>query len=212
MIKAVRVTILLLIGLLVADGILAGNYYRYRDASGNIAINDRIPPEFVAGGYEVLSQNGQVIEVVSPQVIRNEEDAQREGVLSEERKLQQQEDAMLVRSYSTLDELEAARERRLQLLGREIEIVADNIVKSQQLLDRARTKAANHQRSGNVVASALLENITSLTQQIREAEQMATVRREEYRVVSEKYQRYIERFKIIKGLDDKALTQEMSPE
>lgn len=190
---------LLAVALVWCQGALAGdNLYRYRDHSGDVVINDSVPPEFVAGGYEVLSRSGRVVEVIAPQ---GADDENRSAAGAAEAQAQQREDALLLRSYSTLFDLKSARDRRLQLLDREIDIVETNLVKSRQQLEVSRTRAANYQRSGKVVSQGLLSNIASLTEQIQDAEQMAQIRGAERETVSSKYQRYIERFMVLTGRD-----------
>ena len=199
--KTILMTGGLLLALIMGQSGWAGeNLYRYRDHGGDIVIDDNVPPEFVAKGYDVLSRSGRVIEVVPPHVPKTAENQQADGESSEAH-AQQQEDLMLLRSYSALPDLEKARDRRLQQLDREITIVESNLQKSRERLEVSRSKAANHQRSGRAVPQILLDNISELNEQIQDAEQMAQVRTEERRELGEKYQRYIDRFIVLKGLD-----------
>ena len=193
---------LLLVALLSSQWLLAGeNLYRYKDKSGDVVIDDDVPPEFVAGGYEVLSRTGRVVEVVAAAEVKKKVDPQQAGETEDDKAAQRKEDAMLLRSFSELADLEAARDRRLRLLDRDISIVDSNLLKSRELLKISRAKAANYQRGGKVVPEMLLKNISKLAEQVQDAEQMKSVRNEERRVVGEKYQRYIERFIVLKGLE-----------
>jgi hypothetical protein len=187
------------------------NLYRYRNHSGELVIDHRIPPEFVAGGYEVLSRSGRVIEVIPPHKVLSEDEQQTAMLSTEEAEEQKKEDALLLRSYSTLEELQDARDRRLELLDRELLIVESNLDKSREQLADSQVRAANHQRSGRVVPKVLLDNISDLTEQIRDAEQMTAARAEERQQVSDKYSRYIERFRQLKGLSDDSSGEKSRP-
>jgi len=208
-----RVTIVFALGMLLVSQLLfAGeNLYRYRDHAGDIVMDDNIPPEFVAKGYEVLSRTGRVLEVVLPHSVQLEKERRVAGEGALEAEAQKREDTILLRSYSSLADLESARDRRIQLLDREVSIVDSNLTKSRQQLELSRAKAANHQRSGRVVPKVLLDNIADLSQQILDAEQMMKVRATERQTVSNKYQRYVKRFSVLKGLGDEKPVEKNHP-
>ncbi|MCB1666835.1 MAG: hypothetical protein KDI24_00675 [Pseudomonadales bacterium] len=187
------------------------NLYRYRNLSGEVVIDYQVPPEFVANGYEVLSKTGRVLQVVPPHTVVDEGEQASAQQSSEEAEAQKKEDTILLRSYSSLADLEKARDRRLELLDREITIVESNLEKSREQLESSRAQAANHQRSGRVVPRVLLDNISDLEEQIEDAEQMSVVRASERREVSEKYRHYIERFMVLKGLQRGARGEKNHP-
>lgn len=200
--KGVATNLLILLSLItfVAE---AGNLYRYRNDEGNLVIDYTVPPSYVPGGYEVLSESGRVIEVVeaqkAPEDMEPEEVQQRK---SEQAALQLEEDQMLLRSYSEVSELESAMERRLQQLAREIEIIESNLSKNAVAFEALRTRAANYQFGGRALPKSL---ITSMSDQIREredAEQMLVVRSQEYQGTKDRYLGYLSRFRELKGLSD----------
>lgn len=190
----------------------AGSLYRYRNIEGNLVIDHEIPPEYVAGGYEVLSNTGRVEQVVPPHRVEPEEPEGDGGVVTSEDASQQlRDDQMLLRSYSEISELEAAKDRRLSQLTREVEIIQSNISKNQDMLVAARTKAANYQRSGQAVPELVLKNMDDLVILQKDAEQMLSLREREYAATKQRYSRYIERFMTLKGLEPLEKTQPSSP-
>ncbi len=181
--------------MLVAAAAQAQNFYRYKNGEGRVVIDMSVPPEYIADGYEVLNPSGSLIEVVPPHnpvVV----DAQQLSVKAE----QQREDQMLLRSYSSIAEIEAAKERRLSQLQREVEVVETNQAKNKSLLEASRSKVANLQRAGRPVPETLLSHIDELMAQIRESDQLKALRQQEYQAVSDKYARYIQRYAQLKGL------------
>lgn len=175
----------------------AGQIYRYRNDQGVLVINDRVPPKYAGKGYDVLSPSGRVLQSVLPQQTAE----QGAGVQSDGANLQQQrDDEMLLRSYSRVDELKAARDRRLRQVAREIEIIDANLDKSKKLLDSNRAKAANYQRSGKKVPDSLVVNLDQLAVQTKEAKSMLGLRQQHYAAIEAKYLRYIARFGVLKGL------------
>lgn len=180
----------------------AGNLYRYRNHEGNLVIDYAVPPQYVANGYEILSESGTVIDVIEPQV--DPEDMEPEEVQrsrSEAEAAQQKEDEMLLRTYSEIAELEAAMDRKLKQLDREIEIIQSNLEKNEKALDVSRVKAANYQLGGRHVPKALLKNMDSQIHEQRDGENMLVVRQQEYQGTKDRYQGYLDRLKTLKGLN-----------
>ena len=191
----------------------AANLYRYRNSEGNLVIDYTVPPEYVPGGYEVLSESGRVIEVVEPQkepeeLLPNEEQQRQD----EQAAVQQQEDQMLLRTYSEVSELESAMERRLQQLDREIEIIRSNLSKNAAVFEASRDKAANYQFGGRAVPKTLLKNMNEQIHERQEAEKMLVVRQQEHQATKDRYMGYLNRFRLLKGLPPvQSLAPEKSP-
>ena len=193
--------VLMLLGLsaMVAE---AGNLYRYRNNEGNLVIDYAVPPKYVANGYEILSESGTVIDVIEPQV--DPEDMEPEELQrsrSEAEAAQRKEDEMLLRTYSEVAELEAAMDRKLTQLDREIEIIRSNLEKNEKALDASRIKAANYQLGVRHVPKALLKNMDNQIDEQRGGENMLLVRQQEYRCTKDRYLGYLDRLKILKGLN-----------
>lgn len=190
----------------------AGSLYRYRNKEGNLVIDHEVPPAYVAGGYEVLSSTGRVEQVVSPQRVEPEQTEGEGGIkASEDASQQLRDDQMLLRSYSEISELEAAKHRRLSQLAREVEMIQSNISKNQDMLVEARAKAANYQRSGQAVPQIVLKNMDDLVILQKDAKQMLSLREREHAEIKQRYSRYIKRFMALKGLEPLEKNQTSSP-
>ena len=186
----------------------ASSLYRYRNKEGNLVVDYTVPPEYVAGGYEVISKTGRVEQVVPPQRDPEAPDAEEPTESSEDASEQQKEDEMLLRSYSEVSGIEAARERRVSKLDREIEITESNLLKNRDMQQAARIKAANYQLSGKPVPKSLLKHMDDLVLQERDAEHVLEVRQQERDKVSQRYIHYRLRFRVLKGIEplEKTLT------
>jgi len=179
----------------------AGNLYRYRNNEGNLVIDYAVPPEYVANGYEVLSESGRVVDVVEPQVTpENIEFVEAQRNKSKAEAAQQKEDDMLLRTYSEVAELESAMDRKLTQLDREIEIIQSNLAKNKTAMDASRVKAANYQLGGRTIPKALLKNMDGQIQEQRDGEKMLLVRRQEYQDTKVRYLGYLDRLKALKGI------------
>lgn len=173
----------------------ASNLFRYHNSEGNPVIDHQVPPEYVAKGYEVLSSSGRVVKTVPPhQPVEEQEGAESDAA---NRADQLKDDQFLLRSYSDVGEVEAAGERRLAQLAREIEIIESNRAKNEEQLERARTRAARYQLAGKKLPEDLLERMDEIASLAGDTQHMLLLRKQEYEVVAARYERYKKRFKAL---------------
>lgn len=154
-----RLSALPLLLLLGAVPSLAGaaELYRYVNDKG-VTVLDRlgVPPQFIGNGYEVLNEQGRVVKVVPP--APSEAERQR---LAEE-KAMASSDAQLQRLYSTVDDVERARVRKLEEIDGQTSVAKANqqSLRTQQAAFQAQ--AADIERAGRQVPELLLVQIDNL--------------------------------------------------
>ena len=140
-----------------AQGILL---YRYVDSRG-VTVLDRqgVPPEYVGKGYEVLNQRGRVVQTIPPAPSADElRDAQAA-------KLQSDADAHLLRLYSSVEDVDRAKSRRLAELEGLIVVAQGNIQNLIAQQGSLQTQAADQERAGHPVAKTLLDQLDDLRDQ-----------------------------------------------
>lgn len=134
--------------------------YRYENDKGVVVI-DRlgVPPEFIAKGYEVLNEQGRVVRVVPPAPTL--EERQRLAVEAARAK----SDTQLRRLYSTPEDIERARDRKLKEQDSAIKMVESNVASLQYQQTNVQRQAAEHERAGRPVPAELLEQLRELAEQ-----------------------------------------------
>ncbi len=176
----------------------AGELYRYKGANGEVVIDDHIPPEFVPKGYTILSSTGMVIETIEP-VLTAEEKAKlsaekrRELELEEQRKKQEQEDAWLLQRFSDAGDAVRARDRQLGTLETLIIVAQSNIKKLKKDEANELSYAASAERSGRQVGQDVLDNLKSIRDQIKAAEDQIEKQRADQESIKQEYQHMIDR-------------------
>lgn len=151
----------LLLGLLLPLSGMAAELYRYVDDNGVTVLSRQgVPPEFVAKGYEVLNNQGRVLRVVPPAPTAEE------LARMKAEKAQARSDAQLLRLYSSLDDVDRARERKLAELDGVTSVARGNLqsVRTQQA--NLQSQAANHERAGRSVPENLLTQIDNLKSEL----------------------------------------------
>lgn len=144
----------LLLGLLLPVVAGAAELYRYVDDKGTTVLSRQgVPPEHISKGYEVLNDQGRVIQVIPPAPSAEE----MKRILAD--KARASSDAQLLRLYSTPEDVERARQRKLAELDGLIGVARSNLqsVRTQQA--NLQSQAADHERAGRTVPAHLLAQI-----------------------------------------------------
>jgi len=178
------------------------NMYRYTNADGVTVVDYQVPTDYVARGYEILNDEGVVLEVV-PRSLTEEEKKDRNAqqaldakAKAEEKRLQEWDESLLLR-YSTVADIEAAKERALRDLRIRLSILKGNRRSLKQQVENYQAQAADLERSGQTVDVARLVAIEDMQAEIDATERSIADRAQEIEDVSTAYQQDIERFEML---------------
>lgn len=146
----------LLIGLCLPLAAGATELYRYVDDKGITVLSRQgVPPEFIAKGYEVLNEQGRVVQVIPP--APSAEEMQR--ILAD--KARAGSDAHLLRLYSRPEDIDRALERKLAELDGLIGVARGNLQSARTQQANLQSQAADHERAGRTVPQQLLDQINN---------------------------------------------------
>jgi hypothetical protein len=136
-----KLKIFLLLAICMATSASWGQeFYRYKDADGQTVMDSMIPAQYVNGGYDVLNSRGQLIERVPPvQEVDSLEAAQANQIA--DRALS---DQVLLTSYSTVEEIDAHRQRKLLAIEREMSIIETDQRVVQIEIDKAELEVSEY--------------------------------------------------------------------
>ncbi|WP_444910837.1 hypothetical protein [Microbulbifer sp. TRSA005] len=162
--------------------------YRYTDEQGIMVLNEMVPPEYVAKGYEILNLSGRVIEVVPPQLSPEEFEAQRRQEAREEA------DRKLLKRYNSLADIESARKRKLAIVEQDMAIMHSNITSLTRQITQEETQAARTQRGGREVAPELLKRIADLQKEVAVLRERLKRRADEASSIGEEFDKAATRY------------------
>ncbi len=180
----------------------SGKMYRYRNHEGNIVVDYQVPVNLVANGYEVLNDEGIVIKVVPRELTAEErkaKDAQEkleQAADAEQQRLREWDESLLLR-YSTVADIEAARERALGSLRIRLSILKGNRRSLKQKVENFQAEAADMERIGISVDLERLRAIETLQQEIGSTERAISDRQQEIEKLENNFQADIERFQML---------------
>ncbi|MGE8500022.1 MAG: DUF4124 domain-containing protein [Pseudomonas sp.] len=144
----------LLFGLLLPALGYAAELYRYVDDKGVTVLSRQgVPPEFIAKGYEVLNDQGRVVKVIPPAPSAEE----MKRLVAD--KARSRSDAQLLRLYTSPEDVDRARERKLNELDGLISVARGNLQSVRTQQSNLQSQAADHERAGRQVPDQLLAQI-----------------------------------------------------
>jgi len=179
---------------------VAANMYRYTDENDQIVISSTIPQEATKRGYDILSNNGRVIETIPPapteeEIAAREAEKQRQKELAEQR----EKDRALLKRFSHPDQAVKAMHRKIRELEGLIQLKRGNISVISSQLDNEQSRAANMERAGREIPEATLEKIRRLESQIRDIEREITSQTQEIEELRKAFEADIERLEEVTG-------------
>jgi translation initiation factor 2 beta subunit (eIF-2beta)/eIF-5 len=176
--------------------------YRYYDGEGKMVVDYRVPTEYAGAGYEVLNEDGVVIKVVPRELTeeekqeRNAQEIQQAAAEAERERLRKWDESLLLR-YSTIADIEDARERALRDLRIRVSILKSNKRSLKQQVENYQSQAADLERSGQEVDVDRLRVIEDLQREIATTDRAIAEREREIEEVSAGYQADIDRFALL---------------
>lgn len=183
--------------------------YRYVDKSGQMVISNTVPQEASTRGYDILNDQGRVVETVAPAPTAADL-AERAASKEREQKAQQQRraDAKLLRRYSHPDDAVRAMHRKLNEMQSLSQLKQGNISVIVNQLDEEQSRAADMERSGRDIPEATLNKIDRLQSQVRDIEREIAIQKSDVETVRKQFMGDIRRLEKITG---KARTLSLEP-
>ena len=180
-------------------GVTAAELYRYQNEAGITVVDWAIPAAYVSSGYEVLNELGQVVRVVPAAKTDTEleRDAAAERALEAEAAAaaaQLQRDTFLLRRYSTIQDIEAARDRSLRELDIRIAILNSQRDTLSQQLARHQAALDTTAQRGEAVNQYEEETVAALRAEIQSLDEATEGRQQQAAALAEAYSRDIARF------------------
>ena len=185
--------------------------YRWTDNEGVMHYGDRIPPEFAATGHTVLNEQGIEIDRIDGEKTAEEkaEQKRRAELLAEQRKTRDAallRDKVLLSTYLSIDEIEALRDRRIELVAGQIrvtQIYLDNLREKILKLEKEAQRFSPYSTNANArpIDEKLSRDLSDTLDSIMLYEQnLARSRREQNQLMA-KFSADIDRFKELHALN-----------
>jgi len=189
----------------------AGKLYRWVDENGTVHFGDRVPPEYSKGDRQVLNEHGITVDTLEKELSEEEVIAeQRAFSAAETERVKAEElmrlDSVLLSTYLSVDEIEALRDRRKELLNGRIQvtenylgILRNKLTKLQK--DASRFQPYNSDPKAPPIHDWLAKELANTLDSILVNEQTLIMTRNQQTEMIRKFDDDIGRFKELKGLE-----------
>ena len=189
-------------------GIMFANHVSARmkcwtNSEGIKECGDKIPPEYTDQGYQELSKGGIVID--EKERVKTKEELEKEKKAAaiiareeEKERSKRRNDRMLLETFTSIKEIETARDQKIQAVESTIKITQKRIVKLQYLLDDELNKKSHNKQIDE--EEKKLGDIELLKKQISDNKKFIKNKIDEQEIIKKTYMGYISRFKELKGL------------
>lgn len=197
MLKAV----LIISSLFLSASVMADRLYRF-EVDGKTVLEDKIPLQYKKLGYEILNSSGVVIKKVPPAPTAVELAAMKRKKAAQDRRKQRikdrkKKDVELLRLYSSLEDIERSRQRKIADIDNYVILQSKRIESLTAQLDKAEQKAANLERNGREVPVEIRLEIAQLQSQIRESNKNIGERGHEKQEVSSDFATVYYRYRVL---------------
>lgn len=192
-----------------ADPLASAGLYKWVDEDGNVRYSDRLPPNQVKKSHTQLNSQGVVVstreaaktdEELAAEAEAKRKQEEKEAEEARLREIQQQKDQVLLMTFSTVEELEHARQNRLEVLDSVIRLIQGNIEATQQKLSVLQESAeANYLSQGKEVPGGLAQKIEHFERKIQTRSRQLELKLEERDKIVSKYDADLARFLELRG-------------
>lgn len=198
-------SLLLFLSLLLVNQVaFSKNFYRYKDSDGRLIVKDYLPTEAVTQGYEIINEEGRVLERVPAALTTEEKEAERikQEQLDALKKKQMEErrrDILLMRQYKTTEDIQRTEKNQTAALRANIDLLNGHNANLTKKLEDLQSRAANFERQGKAVPQNTLKEIEATKSQI-ETNNASIIRyNEKIETIKQQFQNDLIRFKELKA-------------
>jgi len=174
-------------------------YYRVINERGTVELKSSLTPAEVKRGYAIVTLSGHIVKEVPAELnddeyaLLSDELKARELKNQQENESREKNESLLLR-YSSVDDLNAERKRKLAEFDVRVSILRSNMMSLKNQVERQQSRAANIERTGREVPVVIRNNIEELEQKLNEANTSLTSMQDEKNAVAERYSLDITRF------------------
>ncbi|HWP94914.1 MAG TPA: DUF4124 domain-containing protein [Gammaproteobacteria bacterium] len=182
-----------------------GKLYKWVDENGVVHYGDKIPPEYAKQEREVLTEQGIKVDTLEAQKTPEQlaaEAAERERQEQERKAAEERaaHDRMLLATYTSVADLERARDRRIQDLEAQVRVTSGTIANLETQLAELEKQRKTFVASGREVPAQLDQDIEHARADLLRNQQFLIAKQQEIEKTRRTFADDIARFKELRGI------------
>ena len=184
-----------------------GSTYSYVNEAGEVVFTDAPPPDAANQEKRVHNDEGVIVDRFGGKKTSEElAEEMRLAKLEREAEEQARKDRALLATYLSVEEIELHRDRRVELFqaqARVTELYLRNLQKRLESLEKSASKFSPYSEDPDapMINARLLDDLNETKDAIKRHEQNIARYRRDEREIAARFQREIDRFKRLKGID-----------
>ena len=177
--------------------------YRYVTEKGIPMLSDQVTEEHVRRGYDIVDRNMQVLRHIPPfdEAVYAKDKVKRDAAIK-----QQQEDAKILRLYSSARDAELARNRQLDTIQTSIGYSSIQLMRIKRLRADYISDAAIAERKTQTPSAKVTAQISVYDKQIKELQALIASMRAEQETVKSDFVPIIKRLTELETMDAQSAT------
>lgn len=173
------------------------------DDTGLRECGSTVPPEYSRNRIELLNEYGVVVEVREAMRTKEEQEREKERQRQEQARQtklaeQKRRDEVLLNSYTTEKDLLLARDKTLEGVTTQMDIIKRNLELHQDRLDRLNHDAGNYERNGKTPPAKLVDDINAIRDEVANLKHSYKTREVEKASLIKRYDDDLKRFRELK--------------
>lgn len=173
--------------------------YRWVDENGEVHYSDRVPPRAIKQEQRVYNEEGRYLETREAAKTREEIEAEEkraaeQAALREKLEAQARRDRVLLSTFTSVEEIERARDERVSIIASSIELSNKKLIELRLKLDRMQKRTASIEKVGKKPSDSLKNQIAATRDSINITQIELKVKRTERVLTEELFGADIARF------------------
>lgn len=179
-------------------------HYRWKDAAGVVHFSDTIPASALAGGYDVVNNDGRVVRHVSRELTPAERQAaaaEAARAAAARRAAQQQslEDMQMLSAYPTDKDLQQSQQAQLQQIQTDIATLQTNLRSQENTLADLLAHAADLEHAGKPIPAFVNTRISEQRASVNEERNELLKRRADLANAQTRFALQLQRYRMLRA-------------
>jgi hypothetical protein len=179
-------------------------HYRWKDAAGVVHFADTIPASALAGGYDVVDNNGRLVRHVARELTPAERkaataEAARQAAAKRAAQQQSLEDTQMLSAYPTDKDLQQSQQAQLQQIQTDIATLQTNLRSQESTLTDLLAHAADLEHSGEPIPAEVSKRISEQRESVNQERGAVVQRRADLVNAQTKFAAQLQRYHALRA-------------
>ena len=179
-------------------------HYRWKDTAGVVHFSDTIPASALAGGYDVVNNDGRVVRHIAPELTPAERkaaaaEAAREAAAKRAAQQQSLQDTQMLSAYPTDKDLQQSQQAQLQQIQTDIVTLQTNLRSQESTLTDLLAHAADLEHSNEPIPAVVNQRISEQRESVNEERSALVQRRADLAHAQTKFAVQLQRYRALRA-------------